>query len=255
MPWNPEIYNRYKEIRYQPFYDLMALLIDDTNSLAVDLGCGTGEQTLLLAQRFKRTQFLGIDASAEMLEKAKEIQYDRLSFKQQDIQQFLEEADQYDLIFSNAALQWVDDHERLFPKLIDKLKKDGQLAVQMPMQKDNTLNILLDELVQEPEYAAALQGFRRQSPMLSLDEYAQLLFENSMKDIQISIRTYPIIADNAEELYDFISGSALIPYQERLHKEQQEAFHQSFLHKISQAYKHFPAIYPFKRLLMHAVKG
>ena len=91
--------------------------------------------------------------------------------------------------------------------------------------------------------------------MLSLDEYAQLLFENSMKDIQISIRTYPIIADNAEELYDFISGSALIPYQERLHKEQQEAFHQSFLHKISQAYKHFPAIYPFKRLLMHAVKG
>jgi len=255
MPWNPEVYNQYKEIRYKPFYDLSAMLIDDHQSKAVDLGCGTGEQTFLLSQKFKQTSFLGIDSSSEMLSEAKELSNDRLSFKQQDIASFLADESRWDLIFSNAALQWVDDHEKLFPALISKLNKDGQLAVQMPLQKDNTLNKLLNKLVQEEPFQKELDGFRRESPLLSIDEYAQILFENGLSDINISVRTYPIIADNAKDLYDFISGSTLIPYMEKLDDKAQALLRQTFLARIEDHFKRFPAIYPFKRILMYAVKS
>lgn len=254
MPWNPEVYNQYKEIRYKPFYDLSDLLIDDHHSQAVDVGCGTGEQTFLLSQKFKHTSFLGIDSSTEMLSEAKELSNDRLSFKQQDIESFVADESHWDLIFSNAALQWVDDHNKLFPALISKLNREGQFAVQMPMQKDNTLNMLLDQLVQADPFQKELDGFRRLSPLLTLDEYAQILFDNGLSDINISIRTYPIIAEAAKDLYDFISGSTLVPYMERLDDKKQGLLQDSFIALIEDHYKRFPAIYPFKRILMYGVK-
>lgn len=254
MPWNPDVYNQYKEIRYKPFYDLAALIIDDHQSHAIDIGCGTGEQTLLLSQKFKQTTFLGIDSSEEMLAEAKEITQERLSFKQQSIESFIADDSRWDLIFSNAALQWVDNHEQLFPQLISKLNKDGQFAVQMPLQNDNILNILLDRLVQEKPFHTKLRGFRRVSPVLSLDQYAQIMFEQGLKDIDISIKTYPIIADNALDLYQFIAGSALIPYMEKLEQDLQVLLKDNFIERIATHFKRFPAIYPFKRMLMYGVK-
>ena len=81
MPWNPEIYNQFKNIRYQPFFDLKDLIVNENLHNAIDIGCGTGEQTHLLSETFENTNFLGIDPSLEMLSKSKEFENDRLKFK------------------------------------------------------------------------------------------------------------------------------------------------------------------------------
>src|SRR4051794_24233294 len=117
MPWNPEIYNQFKNVRYQPFFDLMHLISNDHLQNAVDVGCGTGEQTSLLSKKFETTLFTGIDASEEMLAESKKFASDTLNFKSMTIEAFAASGSKWDLVFSNAALQWSDDHEQLFPKL------------------------------------------------------------------------------------------------------------------------------------------
>lgn len=251
MPWNPEIYNQFKNIRYQPFFDLMEFISPENLKAAIDIGCGTGEQTHILSQKFDNAKFLGIDSSPEMLTKSKEFQSENLNFKLISVEEFIQSDQKFDLIFSNAALQWSDTHEELFPKLILHLNQNGQFAVQMPMQADNALNKILLELVQEKPYSDFLNGWKRVPTMLSIDEYAQIMFDGGLKDIQIIQKVYPIIADDADQLFDFISGSALIPYMERLSEEQQEIFITEYKKRIEKVFPKFPAIYAFKRLLMH----
>lgn len=256
MPWDPEKYNQYKNVRYQPFFDLMKMISAENLETAVDIGCGTGEQTRILSERFENTRFLGIDPSKEMLAKAAAYQHSRLQFKISTAEEFLNanHNKSWDLIFSNAALQWSDDHSELFPKLIGLLSSKGQFAVQMPVQKENLLNKLLLDLVQEKPYTDLLQGWKRESPLLSIDEYAQIMFQNGLQNIQIVQKIYPIIADNANQLFDFIAGSSLIPYLERIPASQHEIFIQTYTARIQEAFKSFPAIYAFKRLLLYGNK-
>ncbi len=251
MPWNPEIYNQYKDIRYKPFYDLLAFIEEKDNFKGIDLGCGTGEQAAIITHRFKGAHILGVDSSAEMLEKANEFENSRLHFKLEHIEDVINSDNTWDLVFSNAALQWVDDHEKLFPKIIGLLNPGGQLAIQMPVQNENLLNQILLTLVQEEPYANHLGYYVRKSPVLSIDDYAQILFQCGMEDLEISQKVYPIIAENTEELYEFISGSALIPYVERLDPELKKSFIKEFKKRIQERFTKFPAIYAFKRLLIY----
>ncbi|MBE4949060.1 methyltransferase domain-containing protein [Chryseobacterium culicis] len=254
MPWNPELYDQYKDVRYKPFYDLAALIKPENNIKAIDLGCGTGEQTSILAEKLTGSTFLGIDSSAEMLEKSKKFENDNLHFKLQSIEETAQSHQKWDLVFSNAALQWADDHETLFPKIIGLLSQNGQLAIQMPVQKENILNQILTEMADEEPYASQLNHFNRDSPVLSMDDYAQILFDNGIQDIEIFQKVYPIIANDHEALYAFISGTALLPYLERLEGEQKENFISGFKSRIAERFTKYPAIYAFKRILMYGRK-
>ncbi|RYE50593.1 MAG: methyltransferase domain-containing protein [Sphingobacteriales bacterium] len=250
MHWNPEVYNRFKEIRNQPFYDLMDLIQPAATMKAVDLGCGTCEQTAILAGKFVNANFLGIDASAEMLNESKTA-LGNLRFRQADIEAFAESDDTWDLIFSNAALQWADDHEGLFPKLIGLLKLQGQFAVQMPVQHSNVLNQLLLDLVQQEPFISYLNGWYRPSPVLGMDDYTRILFEAGLKNILVIQKVYPIVFDDHLTLYNFISGSTLIPYMERLETEQQRQLAQAFQERTTEAFPSLPGVYAFKRLLLY----
>ncbi|WP_374462577.1 methyltransferase domain-containing protein [Chryseobacterium sp.] len=254
MPWNPELYDQYKDVRYKPFYDLAALIKPENNIKAIDLGCGTGEQTSILTEKLTGSAFLGIDSSAEMLEKSKKYESDNLHFKLQTIEEATQSGQKWDLVFSNAALQWVDDHETLFPKIIELLSPEGQLAIQMPVQNENILNQILAQMTDEEPYASYLNHFKRDSPILSMDDYAQILFDNGIQDIEIFQKVYPIIADDHEALYAFISGTALLPYLERLEGEQKESFITEFKSRIAKRFTKYPAIYAFKRILMYGRK-
>lgn len=254
MPWNPEVYNQFKNIRFKPFYDLAELIQEAPNMKAIDLGCGTGEQTAILTDKFATARFIGVDSSAEMLAKSKTLENGRLQFQQATTEEVVASAEKWDLIFSNAALQWSDNHEQLFPALISRLNPNGQFAVQMPYQPDNILNKLLFELANEEPFKTQLNNWNRPSAVLTIDTYAQILFENGLDDLNLSMRVYPIIADNHETLFNFISGSALIPYLERLDATRQEAFKQAFQKKIADHFSKLPAIYAFKRLLLYGKK-
>lgn len=255
MPWNPVIYNEFKEIRYQPFFDLMNLISEKDLKNCIDIGCGTGEQTKILSEKIEVANFLGIDSSEEMLSKSNKYKNDRLQFKLSTIEEFAESESNWDLIFSNAALQWSDNHNELFPKLISKLNQGGQFAVQMPFQNENILNKILIEMVQENPFADFLQGYIRNSPVLHIDDYTSIMFEEGLSNITIFLKVYPIIAESEIDLLNFISGSALIPYMERLDSDKQELFTAEYAKRIKSHFKKFPAIYSFKRVLMYGTKN
>ncbi|MFH7001968.1 methyltransferase domain-containing protein [Flavobacterium bizetiae] len=255
MPWNPEIYNKFKNIRYQPFYDLADFIEPVSGMKAIDLGCGTGEQTAILADKFAEANFLGVDSSAEMLEQSKSLETDNLNFRKATTEETLKSGEKWDLIFSNAALQWSNDHETLFTELIKLVNPKGQFAVQMPVQPENKLNVILAELVDEEPFKSYLKGYKRDSPVLSIDEYAQILFDGGLEDLKILQKVYPIIANDHETLYNFISGSALIPYIERLDGDEKALFINTYKKRIALHFPKLPAIYSFKRLLLYGKKG
>lgn len=256
MPWNPDRYNQFKHIRYQPFYDLAAMISDDGLKSGLDIGCGTGEQTRILAEKFPRAKFLGIDPSTEMLANSNGLERENLRFDRFTVEAYLAAypEQRWDLIFSNAALQWSDHHEQLLPALISRLADRGQLAIQMPMQKENLLNRLLTNLADQQPFSGYLNGWNRPSPMLSIDRYTQLMFAGGLTGLQVIQKVYPIVADHPDQLFDFISGSALIPYLERLSAAEQALFAAEYKRRIAEVFKEFPAVYPFKRLLLYGRK-
>jgi len=252
MAWNPEKYNQFKAERYAPFYDVLSLIKIKPNLNVIDLGCGTGELTSMLAEKLPNANVLGVDASSEMLEEAKAFANKSLSFKQSSIEEQLATKQKWDLIFSNAAIQWVDHHHELFPKMISLLNPNGQLAIQMPSQTENALNRILDDLVQEQPYTQNLDGYHRVSPVLKTDEYAQILFENGAKSMTVFEKIYPIIGQTYIDLYDFISGSALPPYLDKLSGSVKETFISEYKSRIKSRFPQTPAIYPFKRIIIEA---
>ena len=255
MQWNPETYNQFKSLRFKPFFDLAALISLEAGTTAIDLGCGTGEQTALLAERFPESHFLGIDSSSEMLKNASQLETGMLQFKLASTEEAISADVKWDLIFSNAALQWSDNHPELFPKIISRLNKNGQLAVQMPYQPENILNQLLSEIANEEPFRSYLKDWNRPSTVLTIDAYTQLLFTQGLEELNISQRVYPIVANDYDILFEFISGSALIPYLARLDLKQQALFTSRFKVRIQESFPKLPAIYPFKRLLLYGKKA
>ncbi len=251
MPWNPHQYNQFKAERYKPYLDLITHIKDRPHLNVLDLGCGTGELTKILAEKLTSPTVLGIDSSSEMLAQAPE-QYN-LQFRQISIEEQLQDDQNWDIIIANASLQWVEKHESLFTQLISKLNPNGQLAVQMPSQRENILNNLLLDLVQEEPYAAALNGWKRISPLLSIDGYTRLLFENGGKELTVYQKVYPVVAQSPDNLYEFIAGSSLIPYFEKLGVALQARLSEDFKHRIQLHFPKMPAIYAFKRLLIYSV--
>ncbi len=126
--WNPKQYDKFKAERSQPFFDLMALLQPSDQGQIIDLGCGTGELTAELHSHLKSKNTLGMDSSEEMLKKATAFTTQGLDFRKDNIETW-NSPRTFDIIFSNAALQWCSNHPELF-------QRRGQLAVQMPMNHD-----------------------------------------------------------------------------------------------------------------------
>ncbi len=121
MPWNPEVYNKFRENRVEPFYNLINNIHGKPDVNILDLGCGTGELTKILADKFDRSKVLGVDTFTDMLEKAP-VQKN-ISFIIN--RRALELYDKWDVIVANASLQWVNEHDNFFEKMISKLFAGG----------------------------------------------------------------------------------------------------------------------------------
>ena len=252
MAWNPEVYNQFKSERSTPFYDLLALLKVRSGLNAIDLGCGTGELTARLADALPESHVLGVDSSQEMLANSRKADGSTLNFECITIENQLEKVQQWDVVFSNAALQWVPDHEALFLQIITKIKPGGQLLVQMPTQHHNLTNRLLNELATREPYATIYAGWSRLSPVLEPERYAQLLFENGGKSMQVFEKIYPLILKDVDALLTWVSGTALIPYLERLPEPLKAPFLEDYKAMLNIHFPKEPVFYPFKRILIGA---
>ncbi len=250
MPWDPNLYHKFQAERSAPFFDLLALVEVRPKLRVVDLGCGTGELTRQLANALPDGDVTGLDSSAQMLEKAISFSGPNLHFEHGDQAQLTGE---WDLIFSNAALQWSENHAALISYLYQRLTPGGQIAVQVPSNHNHISHQLYRETASEEPFQSILKGFQRYAPVLSIDEYARLFFECGAENIIVFEKIYAHILEDSDAVVEWISGTALVPYFERLggHKEE-------FLHvlrkKMRAALPETPVFYPFRRTLFSARK-
>jgi len=251
MPWEPDRYHRFRKERSAPFDDLLALIHVRPGLRVVDLGCGTGELTARLAQHLPGSQVLGIDSSPEMLAQAEAQAVPGLRFALRRIEDLDGE---WDLIFSHAALQWVEDHPRLLPRLVAHLRPGGQLAVQMPSNHTHTAQTLILEIAGESPFRAALGGWVRRSPVLSLTAYAELLFEAGAEEIVAFEKIYPHVLEDAHAVAEWGAGTVLVPYFERLPTELREPFMQRYREKLKAHWPGSPVFYAFRRTFLSATR-
>jgi len=250
MPWNPNQYHKFQAERSAPFHDLLALVDVRPNLKAIDLGCGTGELTRQLADKLPNSDVTGLDSSKEMLHKAASPSSPNLHFIQGDQSQL---TDEWDLIFSNAALQWSENHTELIPSLYSRLKPGGQITVQIPSNHDHISHQIYRETANEELFKFVLNGFQRYAPVLTIDSYARIFFNCGAENIVVFEKVYPHILQDADAVLEWISGTALIPYFERL-GEHKEAFVESIREKLRAAMPDSPVFYPFRRILFSARK-
>jgi trans-aconitate 2-methyltransferase len=251
MPWNPDLYHKFQEERFAPFNNLAELITVKQGMEVIDLGCGTGELTKLLSEKLPSSRILGIDSSPEMLERANIKSAPGLSFELRSITDIEGE---WDLIFSNAAIQWVPEHRELIPKLFSHILPGGQLAVQLPSNHSHpTQNMILETGMEEP-YRKALNGWSRSYSVLTIREYSELLFESSGEDIVVFERVYPHVLRDSYAILDWLSGTAILPYLKRLPAELREPFLGVLGDKLKKAYPGSPVFYPFNRIFFSAHK-
>jgi trans-aconitate 2-methyltransferase len=243
MPWNPEQYHRFQAERSAPFDDLLNLVQVRSGLRVVDLGCGTGELTQRLADHLPASQVTGLDSSQQMLEKAAHYAQPGLRFHSGDQASL---SGEWDLIFSNAALQWSEDHPALLSHIFTRLAPGGQLAVQVPSNHDHISHRLILETARTEPFRTMLGGFTRISPVLSVEDYARLFFELGAENIIVFQKVYPHVLASADAVVDWISGTALVPYFERL-GDGKQAFIDSLLTSMRTALPGSPVFYPFKR--------
>lgn len=250
MPWNPDLYHKFQTERAAPFYDLLALVDVRPHLKAIDLGCGTGELTRQLADRLPGSHVTGLDNSPDMLEKAASHSTSNLVFQLGD-QSTL--TGTWDLIFSNAALQWSENHAELIPRLFGCLAPGGQIAVQVPSNHNHISHQVYRETAAEEPFQSILGGFQRHSPVLTIDQYARLLFECGAEAITVFEKVYPHVLANSDAVVEWISGTALVPYFERL-GGYKEDFLQAVRAAMRAAMPEKPVFYPFRRILFSAKK-
>lgn len=248
MPWDPTQYHKFQAERSAPFFDLLAFVEKRPNLKVVDLGCGTGELTRQLADALPNSDVTGIDSSSQMLAKAAGFVSPNIHFEQGDQAQLTGD---WDLIFSNAALQWSENHLELIPRLYERLLPGGQIAVQVPSNHNHISHQIYRETASEEPFKSILNGFQRYAPVLSIDEYAQLFFACGAEDIIVFEKVYPHILEDSDAVVEWISGTALVPYFERL-GEHKETFVNTLRAKMRLALPDSPVFYPFRRTLFSA---
>jgi trans-aconitate 2-methyltransferase len=250
--WNPERYERFRDERSQPFFDLMALVHHQRGMRVVDLGCGTGELTRLLHLHLQAAETLGIDTSEAMLTKSRVHASDTLHFTRGDLAQFHSD-ELFDLVFSNAALQWVDDHPTVLERLAALLTPSGQIAVQIPANHDHPSHVVAAQVAAEPPFGEALGGYVRHSPVLAPETYAGLLHRLGFREQHVRLQVYVHHLNARDDVIEWVRGTLLTDYESRLPADLYDQFlvryRQRLLPLLDDSTPYF---YPFKRILFWA---
>ncbi len=248
--WDPRQYERFLKERGQPFLDLMALVEPQPGMRVVDLGCGTGRQTRQLQQHLKPREILGLDISAAMLAESASYAAEGLRFEVGDIAGFSADRS-FDLVFSNSALHWLPDHPALFARLTAALAPGGQIAVQMPAMYTHPSHRVAAGVAAEPEFAHALAGYVHREFVLSAGEYDALLERLGYARRHATLKIYPHQLPSCEEVVEWVKGTLMVGYQERLRPEMYNRFLARYREQlIPQLEDTRPYVYEYRRILL-----
>lgn len=252
--WDPTQYLRFSNERLRPALDLLAQVPLEAPTRVVDLGCGPGNVTALLRRRFPQAEILGVDASPDMLAKARAAAPD-CHFVQGDFAGWTPETP-VDLIYSNAALHWVGEHEKLFPHLLSQLAEGGMLAVQMPAMHDAPLRRLQIAVAAEGPWAPRLAGEVSAREILPTGAYYDLLRPLASR-LELWETTYLHVLQGEDAVVAWAAGSSLRPFLDRLDGPMQAAFRAAYAAALRPHYPRRPdgaTLLPFRRLFLLATR-
>jgi trans-aconitate 2-methyltransferase len=251
--WDPERYLTFADERGRPFVELVARVRADAPRTVVDLGCGPGNLTALLADRWPEADVRGLDSSPEMIEAARRAGT-RVSFEVADLRDWLHEAatDPVDVLVSNATLQWVPGHLDLMPDLLAAVRPGGWLAFQVPGNFDEPSHTIRRDLAAEPAYAEATRGVAHpdaHGPEAYLDALARL-----GASVDAWETTYLHLLTGPDPVFTWVSGTGARPTLQALSGDLRASFEAEFKRRLAAAYPPQPygVVLPFRRVFVVA---
>jgi trans-aconitate 2-methyltransferase len=252
MTWSPTQYLKFAGERVRPALDLLARIPAEAPDTVVDLGCGTGNLTPLLRQRWPRARLVGVDGSLEMLARAR-ADHPEAVFVQADIHAWRPEAP-VDVLYSNAALHWVDGHDALLLELLRALRPGGWLAVQMPRNFAAPSHAAIVETIEQGPWRAALLPRLRRQPVAEPAHYWRL-FQDRTAALEIWETEYLQALHGENPVAEYTKGSWLKQFLDRLGEVERRAFEADYRARVRAAYPPEPdgqTLFPFRRLFILA---
>lgn len=246
--WDPEQYARYADERGRPFLDLLARVGASAPRRVVDLGCGPGPLTALLAERWPDAAVEGIDSSAEMIASAAALG-SRVGFRVGDAADWVMPADT-DVLVSNATLQWVPEHRTLVPRWASALPPGGWLAFQVPDNFDSPSHVLMRTLAESPRWRSSLDGvLRHHDAVASAAEYADLLLGAGLA-ADVWETTYVHVLTGADPVLEWVRGTGLRPVLAALPDDERAEFEATYAAALREAYPPTPhgTLFGFRRI-------
>lgn len=245
--WDPKQYGRYADERGRPYRDLLDRIGATAPRRVVDLGCGPGTLTALLAERWPDAVIEGIDSSPDMISAASSVP--GVDFRIEDVAQWHVPADA-DVVISNATLQWVPSHQELLREWAAALPHDGWLAFQVPGNFDSPSHALMRLLAAEDRWAPLLDGvLSHHESVSSPAEYATLLLDAGLS-VDVWETTYLHMLQGRDPVIDWLRGTGLRPVLAALSAADGREFAAEFAQRLRVAYPSTPhgTPMPFRRL-------
>jgi trans-aconitate 2-methyltransferase len=256
MAWSATQYTKFEDERTRPVRDLIAGIPAHNVKTAVDIGCGPGNSTELLAARFPDAAVSGVDNSSDMIEAAKK-RLPAISFELSDITAWAATPGAYDVILANAVLQWVPDHDTLFPSLLAKLATGGTLAVQIPNNANEPAHTAMHETAANGPWAEKFAGNGIRFHRNDANWYWGLLKAHTTR-LDIWRTTYFHSLKGSAGIVEWFKGSGLRPFLDRLASDTERSeFLVRYEQKIAAAYPAFPdgtVLLPMPRLFIVATR-
>jgi len=258
--WNVKIYGQFLDLRTRPARDLLSVIPNSFQPKVVyDLGCGPGNSTILLKNRWPHAKIIGLDSSLDMLEEAKK-SYSDIEFIQEDIANF-SPAEKVDCLFANASLQWLDHHEILIPKFLQSLNQDGVLGIQMPNNFHSPLHQATVKILQSHNhwrlYLKKLRYGILIKQLYKLSWYYDLLTKSGAHSLQIWETEYFQEMASYQEIFDWVKGTGLRPVLSAMDAETQNEFSRAYVEMVAKEYPlqvNHKILLPFRRIFMIGYK-
>jgi trans-aconitate 2-methyltransferase len=236
--WNAALYRRFEDERTRPALDLLARVGADAAGTVVDLGCGPGNSTELLVQRWPAAETIGVDTSPAMIEAARE-RLPAVRFVLGDAASWAADRP-CDVIFANALLQWIPDHARLYPRLVEMLASGGWLAVQVPDNHGEPSHASMREVAVALGRADVVAGAESErAPIGTFDDHWRWLAPICRRvDLWRTEYVHPL--DGGDAIIEWLRATGLRPYLARLATAEQAEFLARYRDRLAAAYPAHP---------------